>query len=118
MRKALPLLLFAAMLLLPTWAQTGHSVTLVWSWAQGAGDMATGFHVLRSNTAGGPYATVGTVPVGTLTFTDSTVVAGRTFFYTVTAFDSAGDSAPGNEVQCTIPFSPPTSPTGVSATVK
>lgn len=95
-----------------------HSVTIVWSWAQGAGDLATGFHILRSATTGGPYSVVGTVPVTVLTYTDTTVVAGSKYFYTVTAFDAAGDSAPGNEVSVTIPFQTPTAPTGISATAK
>jgi endoglucanase len=99
-------------------AQT-HSNTLSWSWSQGTGDPATGFHVQRSTTSGGPYAVVATVgSPTTLTYVDTAVVAGATWYYVVTAFNTGGESAPSNEVKCVTPFSTPQTPTGLSGQVK
>jgi fibronectin type 3 domain-containing protein len=108
------LLLFAVSLS----AQPHPSVTLNWSWAQGTGDPATGFHIQRGTAAGGPYVVVGTVPVASGTFLDTTVTVGSTYFYVVTAFNTGGDSVKSNETSCTLPFLPASAPTGLSATTK
>ena len=98
-------------------AQTPHSNTLSWNWSQGSGDAATGFHVWKSATPGGPYTTpLATVPVASLTYVDSAVVAGQTNYYVVSAYNTAGDSTKSSEVACTTPFHTPVSPTGLSAT--
>lgn len=95
-----------------------HSVTLNWSWAQGTGDPAQGFHIQRSGTSGGPYAIVGTTSnFATPSFVDNSVVGGQTFFYVVTAFNAAGDSAPSNQFTAVVPFSVPSAPTALSGTV-
>ncbi len=99
-------------------AQPHPSVTLAWSWTQGTGDPATGFHVQRAAITGGPYTVVATVPLATLTYLDTAVTVGTTYFYVVTAYNSAGDSAKSTEVTCTLPFQIPTAPTGLSGTVK
>jgi hypothetical protein len=113
--KLLLLLLIASSAAL---AQPHPSATFTWTWAQGAGDPATGFHVQRSVTAGGPYAVVGTVPVTTLTYLDTAVTVGATYYYVVTAYNSAGDSAKSNEVACMPPFQIPGPPAALSGTVK
>ena len=96
-----------------------HSVTLSWTWAQGTGDPATGFHIQRSQVTGGPYAVIATVPSSsTLTFIDSSVVGGQTYFYVVTAFNGGGDSLPSNQVTCNIPFQPPMAPSGLQGNAK
>ncbi len=94
-----------------------HSNTLTWNWAQGTGDPATGFHVKKATTSGGPYTTIATLPVATLTYIDTTVVAGQTNYYVVTAFNTGGDSVPSNQVTCTTPFQVPQSPTTLSGQV-
>ncbi len=98
-------------------AQPHPSVTLTWLAGVG-GDPATGFHVQRSATTGGPYTIVGTVPVGTLTYLDTAVAVGATYYYVVTAYNAGGDSIKSNEVSCTLPFQAPAPPTGLSSTVK
>ncbi len=110
--------LFLVAAVIPAQAQPHPSATLNWSWSQGTGDPATGFHVQRSTTTGGPYVIVGTVPVTTLTFLDTAVTVGATYYYVVTAYNSAGDSSKSSEVACTLPFQIPGSPTGLSGTVK
>ena len=97
-----------------------HSATLTWTWTQTGGDPATGFHVQRSQVSGGPYTVVGTVSsVATLTYTDTTVAGGQTYYYVVTAFNSGGDSAPSNQATGVIPFQAPSpGPAGLTITVK
>ncbi len=118
MKRALPVIIAVILFLATAFGQASHSVTLTWTWAQGAGDPATGFHVQRATVAGGPYTTVGTVPAATLGFLDTSVTAGVTYFYVVSAFNPGGDSSRSPEVSCLIPFLPPSTPTGVSAVVK
>ncbi len=99
-------------------AQPHPSATLTWSWVQSGGDPATGFHVLRATTTGGPYVLMGTTPANMLSYIDTAVQSGTTYFYVVTAFNSAGDSPRSNEVACLPPFQIPGAPTGLSGTVK
>jgi fibronectin type 3 domain-containing protein len=42
-------------------------------------------------------------PIAGLMYTDTTVVSGQTYFYAVTAVNSAGNSVPSNEVPASIP---------------
>jgi hypothetical protein len=103
---------------IPALAQPHPSATLNWTWTQGTGDPATGFHVQRATVTGGPYTVVGTVPVSTLTYLDTAVTVGATYYYVVTAFNSAGNSAKSCEVACALPFQIPGPPTALSGTVK
>jgi endoglucanase len=120
MLKSLLLLLASFVTLGIAEAQAAHSAVINWSFTQAtSGDPATGFHVQRSLTTGGPYTVVGTISnLTTLTFTDTAVVAGTKYFYVITDFNTAGDSPFSTEVSGTIPFSPPTgAPTSVTITV-
>jgi hypothetical protein len=116
------LVLLFAMLGAPLLSAQTHSNTLSWLWSQGTGDPATGFHIWRAAgtsapvTTGTPYATV--TPSTVLTYVDTAVAAGNTFTYVITAFNAGGDSTPSNSATCVTPFSPPTSPTTLSGTVK
>jgi fibronectin type 3 domain-containing protein len=102
----------------PIYAQAAtHSVALTWSWSQGSGDPALGFHVQRSLTTGGPYTVITTTSVTVLTYTDLTVVAGTTYYYVVTAYNAAGDSLPSNQVTAVIPVAVPAAPS-LTAVVK
>lgn len=98
-----------------------HSVTLAWSWAQGVGPPATGFNIYRATTPTGTFSVVGSVPVATLGYIDSSATvqtSGASFYYYVTAFNTSGESVPtsivGPEI---IPFALAPA-TGLSATVK
>lgn len=98
-----------------------HSATLTWTFTQGTGDPATGFHVFRAPTCTGTFTQVGTVSSPTtLTFTDSTVTAGQSYCYQVTAFNTGGDGPPSASVQsAVVPFQAPTaSPSAPTVTVK
>jgi len=67
-------------------------VRLTWSAVPGA----TGYNVQRSTTHGGPYTLVGTTAA--TSYNDSTVINGFTYYYVVTATNSAGDSLPSGQV--------------------
>ncbi len=71
-------------------------VDLSWGTVTGA----TGYKVMRSTTAGGPYAHIATGVTAT-TYTDSTVTNGTTYYYVVTALNTAGESANSNEASAT-----------------
>jgi hypothetical protein len=80
---------------------TGHSVKLDWNPSASA---VTGYQVYRSNDSGGPYGRISSSAVGGLSFTDSTVSSGATYYYVVTAVNSAGDeSGFSNESPAVIP---------------
>jgi hypothetical protein len=106
-------------LTLPAFAQ--HSNTLTWTWTQGSGDPATGFHVWKAATTpvpttGTPYAVV--TPSTTLTYTDTAVSAGQTNYYAVTAYNPGGDSTSVQSRPCVTPFQAPAAPSSVSANSK
>jgi fibronectin type 3 domain-containing protein len=89
------------------------------SWAASLG--ATGYYVLRSSSASGPYTTL--VQLGTLTFQDGSVGAGATYYYEIEAYNgtlSSGVSAPTLPVKITTPnnvnLTPPNAPTNLIAT--
>jgi hypothetical protein len=73
-----------------------HSVSL--NWNQSSSANVVGYNIYRSGVSSGPYAKLNSaLDVGT-TGTDNTVLAGQTYYYVVTAVDSAnsesGYSAP------------------------
>jgi len=81
--------------------QQAHSAIL--SWTPGTSTIA-GYNVYRGSVSGGPYTLVNTSLVSLLTFTDSAVQSGATYFYVTTAVDSGGnESVFSNEVTAVIP---------------
>ncbi len=77
-------------------ATTNADGSVVLSWTNPAGDY-TGLQVKRD----GVFLT--TLPVGTITYTDTSVTRGTTYSYTVTAFDAAGNETVTAPVQITVP---------------
>jgi len=78
-----------------------HSVTLTWD---ASVSPVSGYHVYRATNPSAPPGLLGVTPVGTTQYVDSTVEAGHTYFYVVTAFDSANtESELSNEISVTIP---------------
>ena len=75
-------------------ASTGVSqVNLAWAFATAV----TSYNVKRSTTAGGPYTTVAT-GVTNITYADTGVVAGTTYYYVVSAVNAGFESANSTEV--------------------
>jgi hypothetical protein len=78
-----------------------HSVSLSWT---ASTSTVVGYNVYRGTTSGGPYTLITSSPVNGTTFTDTTVQAGATYFYVVTAVDTNGnESVNSNEVSVTVP---------------
>ncbi len=77
------------------------TVTLTWN----AGGGATSYTVARSNVSGGPYTTLGTAT--TTTYINSGLTNGTTYYYVVSATNSAGTSGNSAELAAT-PILPPT----------
>ena len=63
-------------------ADTSPQVTLNWSESSSG---VIGYNVYRGTVTGGPYTELTSSPVSGMSYTDSTVVAGDTYFYIVTA---------------------------------
>ena len=81
----------------------GHVVTLTWNASTSSG--VTSYNVYWSGVHGGPYSILGSVPAsGPLTYQDLAVTSGTSYYYVVTAVNSAGEeSAYSNEAMVTIP---------------
>lgn len=92
-----------------------HLATLAWL-APISGDAPTSYKAYRATSAGGPFALLGSSG-STLSFIDSTVVAGNTYFWQVTAVNSAGESGPSNQVTASIPFSVPNAPSALAVSI-
>jgi serine protease AprX len=76
-------------------------------------DLAS-YNVKRSTTAGGPYGQIANVSVSN--YTDNNVTAGTTYYYVVTAVDTAsGESGSSNEASAVPYDNPPAAPTGLTA---
>ena len=85
-------------------------VALSWS----ASATATNNYVKRSLTSGSDYTTVATN--ASLTFTNTGLSNGTTYYYVVSSVNASGSSVNSTEVSAT-PLAPPAAPTGLAATV-
>lgn len=75
-------------------------------WTAGS---AAGYRVYRRTGASGSYAVLATGPKGSTTYTDTAVTPGATYWYQLTALDTAGrESAPTAAVPATVPQTPQT----------
>ena len=86
--------------------------SLTWSASTGA----TSYHVKRSTANGGPYTQVSAPTAAN--FTDAGLTNGTTYYYVVSALNSAGESANSSQASATpiAPVTPPATPTGLQAT--
>jgi hypothetical protein len=88
-----------------------NQVNLAWNASAGADS----YNVKRATVSGGPYTTMATDVTGT-SFVDNTAVNGTTYFYVVTAVNTAGESVNSNEASATPqPATPPNPPTALAA---
>ena len=77
---------------------------------------ATGYHVYRSDTTNGTYTKLTDPnPVTASTWEDTTITAGATGYYQITAINTTGESDPSDPANATRTAAPPT-PTGLTAT--
>jgi fibronectin type 3 domain-containing protein len=94
-------------------ARAGNAqVNLVWT----ASPNAATYNVKRSTVTGGPYGTVSSPTIAS--FTDKSPTNGITYFYVVSAVNSAGESANSSEASAkpTAPTQAPAAPSGLAAT--
>jgi hypothetical protein len=79
------------------------SVTLSWNAATGT---VTGYNVYRSTQSGTGYTNVNTSVVNSLSFTDTSVSAGQTYYYVLTSVNGSGvNSAYSAQVIAAVPAS-------------
>lgn len=78
-----------------------HSVALSWIASTSA---VNGYNVYRSTVSGTGYAKINSALITLLSYTDTTVQNGVTYYYVTTAVDSTGtESAFSNQAQATVP---------------
>jgi ASPM-SPD-2-Hydin domain-containing protein len=78
-----------------------HSVTLNWSASTSS---VSGYRAYRAANAGGPYTALNSSPISQLRYTDSTVQAGTTYYYVVTAVGSdSSESGYSNQASGAVP---------------
>jgi hypothetical protein len=79
----------------------GHSATLNWTASTSS---VSGYNVYRSTTSGSGYSKINTSLVPALTYQDTNVSSGSTYYYVTTAVDASGDeSVDSNQATAVIP---------------
>jgi hypothetical protein len=82
-------------------ATVNHSVALSWTASTSA---VIGYNTYSSTVSGGPYTKLTSTPDTLLSYTDSTVQAGQTYFYVVTSVDASNvESDFSTQVSAVIP---------------
>jgi hypothetical protein len=82
-------------------APAPHSVALGWI---ASSSTIAGYNVYRSTVSGSSYSKVNSSLVAGLSYSDSSVTGGTTYYYVATAVDSSGnESVYSNEVPATVP---------------
>jgi hypothetical protein len=82
-------------------ASDGHYAVLTWKVSTSA---VVGYYVYRSENPGGPYKKLNPSSIRETTYKDSSLQAGHTYFYLVTAVDAKGrESGFSNQVRATVP---------------
>jgi Abnormal spindle-like microcephaly-assoc'd, ASPM-SPD-2-Hydin len=80
-----------------------HTVNL--SWNASTSTSVSGYNVYRGASATGPFSRINAALNPAMSYTDSTVQSGTTYYYVTTAVDSSGvESSYSNQVQAVIPF--------------
>jgi hypothetical protein len=81
--------------------QVSHNVALNWG---ASSSSVAGYNVYRSSVSGGSYTKVNPSLLGGVSFTDSNVQAGQTYYYVATSVDTSGnESVYSNEVPAVVP---------------
>jgi Abnormal spindle-like microcephaly-assoc'd, ASPM-SPD-2-Hydin/Protein of unknown function (DUF1573) len=84
-----------------TGVSASHTATLTWT---ASTSTVSGYNVYRSTTSGSGYAKMNSGLVAAVTYSDTAVENGVTYYYVVTAVDSSGDeSVYSNQAMAVIP---------------
>ena len=82
-------------------APASHSVSLSWGASTSA---VAGYNIYRSSVSGSSYSRLNGSLVAGLSFSDSSVTSGQTYYYVATSVDSSGNESPySNQVTSTVP---------------
>ncbi len=82
-------------------ANLQHTVDL--SWNASTSTSIVGYNVYRGIVSGGPYSKINFALATSMSYSDSTVQSGQTYYYATTAVDSTGiESSYSNEVQVVV----------------
>lgn len=80
---------------------TSHSVNIAWN---ASTSPSVNYFVYRGTQTGGPYTKLNSVAQSSLTYSDTNVKGGATYFYVTTSLDSNNnESANSNEISATVP---------------
>jgi len=79
-----------------------RQVTLTWEAPSDGGSAITNYKIYRS-TSSGAETILNTVEGTVLTYTDTGLIDGETYYYTITAVNAIGESAQSSEVSATVP---------------
>jgi hypothetical protein len=82
-------------------SSSSHSVSLTWT--ASTSSSVIGYNLYRGTTSGGSYTKLNSSLVTTTNYTDTTVVAGQTYYYVASAVDSSAESAYSNQAQAVVP---------------
>jgi hypothetical protein len=82
---------------------TPPSRSVVLSWQASPSSGIDGYNVYRANVSGGTYSKLNGSPVVSMTFVDSNVSAGRTYYYVTTAVDNGTESEYSNQATAVVP---------------
>src|SRR4029077_2023792 len=84
--------------------QVQHSATLSWAASDTPGATIAGYNVYRSTVSGTSYSKINSSLVTDVTYVDSTVQNGQTYYFVTTAVDPDGnESVNSNEATAVIP---------------
>src|SRR5207248_9072581 len=79
---------------------SGHYAVLTW---KASPSVVVGYNVYRAENSAGPFKKLNSSPIREATYKDSSVQAGRTYFYQVTAVDAnAHESGSSNQVRAIV----------------
>ncbi|MFA5954625.1 MAG: carboxypeptidase regulatory-like domain-containing protein [Patescibacteria group bacterium] len=92
------------------------TTTIIMGWTAVGG--STSYDIYRSATSGGTFSRLGSEPTvssgSTVTYTDSALSAGTTYYYKITALNASGESAASSEVSIATAAAAVSSPAGGS----
>jgi hypothetical protein len=81
---------------------SSHSVSL--NWNASTSSAVVGYNIYRGTTTGGPYGKINSALESSTNFVDASVLAGKTYFYVVTAVTGGGaQSGFSNQVKAIVP---------------
>ena len=99
-------------------ATASSTSSIALTWIDVAGE--TGYKIERALASGGPWNQIASLAENVVSYSNTGLADGTTYYYRVKAFNGAGDSSPSTTASATTPSlptpTPPPTPTGFIAT--